>query len=77
VNAIHEVAGSQRSRAARIDQPNRSRTTSTYGRRRRRAGQARHTAACLAKVRQQTLTELAQHTTHNARALFRFGATSY
>jgi TatD DNase family protein len=36
-----------------------------------------HTAACLAKVRQQTLTEFAQHTTHNARALFRFGATSY
>jgi len=36
-----------------------------------------HTAACLAEVRGVSLTEFSLQTTVNARALFRFGATSY
>jgi TatD DNase family protein len=36
-----------------------------------------YTAACLAEVRGQSLTEFSQITTINARALFRFGATQY
>jgi TatD DNase family protein len=36
-----------------------------------------HTAACLATARGMSLTEFAQRTTINARALFRFGAASF
>jgi TatD DNase family protein len=36
-----------------------------------------HTAACLAEARGVSLEKFSQQTTTNARALFRFGATSY
>jgi TatD DNase family protein len=36
-----------------------------------------HTAVCLAELRGKSLTEFAQQTTINARALFRFGTTEY
>lgn len=36
-----------------------------------------HTAACLAEVHGKSLTEFAQLTTNNARALFRFGPAEY